>query len=84
MHERVVVDSVHWAIYRGMTTMGIAERIYDVVKSLPEADAAAVLAFAERKRTELAEKAAPRRHAASLKVVEKPAGSLRVVKKKTD
>jgi hypothetical protein len=64
--------------------MGIAERIYDVVKSLPEAEAQAVLAFAERKRTDLAEKAAPERRDASLKVVEKPAGPLRVVKKKTD
>jgi hypothetical protein len=64
----------------GIATMGIAERIYDVVKSLPEADAAAVLAFAERKRTDLAEKAAPERRAEGLRLLDKHSGRFKMVK----
>ena len=57
--------------------MGIAERVYEVVKSLPEGAAAEVLEFAEGKRAALAEKEARKGGNAALSVVSGKPGSLK-------
>lgn len=61
--------------------MGIAERIYEVVKDLPEATAAEVLDYAENARAETAAKGvqADRRNLA-LAVLDKHAGKFKTVK----
>lgn len=61
--------------------MGIAERIYEVVKDLPEATAAEVLDYAETKRTGAAEAAAQAaRRTAALALLDKHAGKFKAVK----
>jgi hypothetical protein len=60
--------------------VGIAERIYEVVKSLPEAAAAEVLRYAESMRAGLADKGEGERRTTALSVVSNGPGSLRVVK----
>ena len=59
--------------------MGIAERIYEVVKSLPEVAAKEVLEFAEGRRAMAADREVTARRAA-LSVVGKRPGKLKVVK----
>lgn len=61
--------------------MGIAERIYEVVKGLPDAEAAEVLNYAEAKcaRTSTEAVHAARRTAA-LALLEKHAGKFKAVK----
>ena len=59
--------------------MGIAERVYEVVKSLPEGVVQEVLEFAEGKRAALAEKGAGKGGVALSVAASKP-GTLRVVK----
>ena len=61
--------------------MGIAERIYEVVKDLPEATAAEVLDYAKTKRSRAAEVAsqAARRRAA-LALLDKHAGRFRAMR----
>ena len=55
--------------------MGIAERIYEIVKELPKATAAEVLTFAEIRRNRLAANVAEAaRRAAALALLEKHAG----------
>lgn len=61
--------------------MGIAERIYEIVKSLPEATAAEVLDFAETKRARAAKNAAQAaRRTAALALLDKHAGKFKAVK----
>jgi hypothetical protein len=57
--------------------MGIAERVYEVVKSLPERAAAEVLEFAEGRRASLAETEARKGGGAALSVVSGKPGSLK-------
>ena len=55
--------------------MGIAERVYELVKNLPESVAAEVLDFAESKRTpDSAECAVEARRTAALALLDKHAG----------
>ena len=61
--------------------MGIAERIYEIVKKLPEAKAAEVLDYVESKRAKAAAIDAPAdRHSAALALLSKHAGRFRAVK----
>jgi len=61
--------------------MGIAERIYEVVKDLPEATAAEVLDYAETKRTRAAAMAAQTaRRTAALALLDRHAGKFKAVR----
>ena len=61
--------------------MGIAERIYEVVKDLPEATAAEVLDYAESKRTRTATNSTENeRRTAALAVLAKHAKKFKTVK----
>ena len=61
--------------------MGIAERIYEIVKGLPEAIAAEVLNYAETKRNRTAVNAAPAaRRTTALALLDKHAGKFKAVK----
>ena len=54
--------------------MGIAERIYEVVKVLPETTAAEVLCFAEAKRSTNEEQIVASRRSTALPLLDKHAG----------
>ena len=61
--------------------MGIAERIYELVKALPESAAAEVLDFAETKRGRAsAENVAASRRTAALALLDKHAGRFKAIK----
>ena len=61
--------------------MGIAERIYEIVKDLPEATAAEVLDYAETKCSSIAADAAQAaRRTAALALLDKHAGKFKTVK----
>ena len=61
--------------------MGIAERVYEVVKVLPESAAAEVLDYAEAKRSGTAADAVQAaRRTAALALLDKHAGKFRAVK----
>lgn len=61
--------------------MGIAERIYEVVKGLPEATAAEVLNYAESKVSgAAADEAIAVRRAGALALLDKHAGKFKAVK----
>lgn len=60
--------------------MGIAERIYEVVKSLPEAVASEVLNYAEGKRARSAANDVKSRRMAALALLDKHAGKFKTVK----
>ena len=60
--------------------MGIAERVYEVVKSLPDGVVQEVLEFAEGKRAALAGNGAKKGAGVALSVVASKPGTLRVVK----
>jgi hypothetical protein len=66
---------------RGVSNMGIAERIYELVKGLPDEAATEVLEYAQAKcagKTANVSRAARRK--AALAVIEKHAGRFKVVK----
>ena len=61
--------------------MGVAERIYEIAKELPEATAAEVLEYAETKRSKMATNAAEAdRRAAAFALLDKHAGKFKAVK----
>jgi len=61
--------------------MGVAERIYEVVKDLPEATATEVLDYAESKRAKTATSSTENdRRIAALAVLAKHAGKFKTVK----
>lgn len=61
--------------------MGIAERIYEIAKELPEATAAEVLEYAETKRcTTAAHAAEAARRTAALALLDKHAGKFKALK----
>ena len=61
--------------------MGIAERIYEIAKELPEATAAEVLKYAETKRNRTAANTAEAaRRTAALALLDKHAGKFKTVK----
>ena len=61
--------------------MGIAERVYEIVKNLPEAKAAEVLDYVETKRAKAAAiDASADRRSAALALLYKHAGRFRTVK----
>ena len=65
----------------GEPIMGIAERIYEIAKELPEATAAEVLEFAETRRCTAAAKTAEEAHrAAALALLDKHTGRFKAVK----
>ncbi len=64
--------------------MGIAERIYEIAKQLPEAEASEVLHFIESKHAKAPPQDAAARRAAALAVLDKYAGRVKVVKFKRD
>ena len=60
--------------------MGIAERIYEIVKGLPEDSAADVLDYAQAKCVKLASAAVAARRATALAVLDKHARKFKAVK----
>ncbi|OGG46652.1 MAG: hypothetical protein A3F84_24095 [Candidatus Handelsmanbacteria bacterium RIFCSPLOWO2_12_FULL_64_10] len=61
--------------------MGIAERIYEIVKSLPEAAAAEVLDYAENERAKTAAKSVQTdRRNSALALLDRHAGKFKTVK----
>ena len=61
--------------------MGIAERIYEIVKGLPEATAAEVLKYAETRRNSVAERTEEAaRRLTALALLDKHAGRFKSVK----
>ena len=62
----------------GNMNMGIAERVYEVVKNLPEAIASEVLEYAERKRSLAANEDLTKERADGLALMDKHAGKFKM------